>query len=211
MKIDYLKNCEYIDGFLGYPNDVLVELEKEHKSDRVNIQPNIGLQAAHLLKIMLLLTNAKRVLEIGTCIGYSSIFIGEFLKMTGGKLTTIEIDKRFIPEITANIKAAGLKDSIEVINQDAATVVDNLPPGYDLILLDANKPLYLKIRERLVDLLRVGGVIVADDTLFKPMGAKERLADPMDKYNTLVFKDKRLQNTILPIGDGITLSIKTSE
>ncbi len=198
----------YINSFLTYPNPVLPEMERKHQT-RINIQPNMSLQGATLLQCLLTMNNAKHVIEIGACIGYSAIFIGEVMKQNEGKLHTIEIDERFIPEIYENILSADLYKQIEVINGDAEQKLEAIPGDADCIVLDANKPLYPRILDLCVEKLKVGGFIFADDTLFKPMGFAKRLSEPMDEYNKLVFKRKDLKSTILPIGDGITLSIKT--
>ena len=73
---------------------------------------------------------------------------------------------------------------------------------------DSSKQAYITTLERCINLLRTGGVLVADDTLFKPMGMPKQMSDPVDEYNQRVFHDNRLYSTILPIGDGITLSVK---
>jgi predicted O-methyltransferase YrrM len=182
-------------------------MERKHQT-RVNIQPNMSLQGATLLQCLLTMANAKYVIEIGACIGYSAIFIGEIMKKTGGKLYTIEIDERFIPEIYENILSADLFKQIEVIQGDAKVKLQELPRGADCIVLDANKPLYPKILDECVDKLKPCGFIFADDTLFRPMGMSERLSAPMDEYNKMVFERDDLINTILPVGDGITLSVK---
>jgi predicted O-methyltransferase YrrM len=154
------------------------------------------------------MAQAKYVIEIGACIGYSAIFIGEILKLTGGKLFTIELDERFIPEIYENILSADLFKQVNVISGDAEIKLPGLPDNADCIVLDANKPLYPRILEVCVKKIRPGGFIFADDTLFRPMGMSERLSAPMDEYNKLVFAHPALISTILPVGDGITLSIK---
>ncbi len=211
MSESYTSNTiiSYINSFLSYPNPVLPEMERKHQT-RINIQPNMSLQGATLLQCLLIMNNAKHVIEIGACIGYSAIFIGEVMKKNGGKLYTIEIDERFIPEIYENILSADLYKQIEVINGDAEEKLDTISGEADCIVLDANKPLYPRILTKCIDKLRVGGFIFADDTLFKPMGLAKRLSEPMDEYNKLVFNQSNLISTILPIGDGITLSIKTS-
>lgn len=211
MSDSYTSNTiiAYINSFLSYPNPVLPEMERKHQT-RINIQPNMSLQGATLLQCLLTMNNAKHVIEIGACIGYSAIFIGEVMKKNDGKLYTIEIDERFIPEIYENILSADLYKQIEVINGDAEEKLDTISGEADCIVLDANKPLYPRILTKCIDKLRVGGFIFADDTLFKPMGLAKRLSEPMDEYNKLVFNQSNLISTILPIGDGITLSIKTS-
>ncbi len=196
----------YIDSFISYPNQILKELEIAHQ-ERINVQPNITKQGARLLSWFIILKDAKNVLEIGTCLGYSAIWAGEALKKTKGKLTTIEIDERFVKENVVNIEKAGLADRIEVIAGDAIEVVKDLKDKYDIIIIDSNKPLYNKVIDSCINLLNPKGIIYADDTLFLPMGFKDRLAKPMDQYNHYVIKHPLLETTILPVGDGITISV----
>lgn len=195
----------YIDTFISYPNPVLLKLELAH-NERVNVQPNITKQGARLLYWFIVQIEAKKVLEIGTCLGYSAIWAGEALKKTGGKLTTIEIDERFVKENVLNIKEANLSSIIEVVQGDAIEIVQHLEEKFDLIIIDSNKPLYLKVIDKCIELLNPKGIIFADDTLFLPMGFKDRLAKPMDDYNKYVMSHPALETTILPVGDGITLS-----
>ncbi len=196
----------YIDSFIEYPNDVLKELEQAHE-ERINVQPNITKQGANLLYWFIILKEAKNILEIGTCLGYSAIWAGQGLRQTKGKLTTIEIDYRFVKENIENINRAGLADIVSVIEGDAVQVVEKLNEKYDIIIIDSNKPLYNKIVDTCIKLLKPKGIIYADDTLFLPMGFKNRLAKPMDEYNHYVMRHPLLETTILPVGDGITISV----
>ena len=181
------------------------ELEKAHQ-ERINVQPNITKQGARILYWFILMNNAKSVLEIGTCLGYSAIWAGKALKKTAGKLTTIEIDERFVKENVENIKKAKLDHIIEVVNGDAKDYLEKDLNKYDVIIIDSNKPLYNKIIDRCIDLLNPKGLIFADDTLFLPLGYKERLSKPMDVYNRYVMQHPKLETIILPVGDGITIS-----
>lgn len=195
----------YIDSFINYPNELLEKLEIAHQ-ERVNVQPNITKQGGKLLAWFILLKDAKSVLEIGTCLGYSAIWAGQALRQTQGKLTTIEIDERFVKENVENIKKARLDDIIEVVSGDARDFVQRVEAKYDIIIIDSNKPLYNQIIERCIELLNPQGLIFADDTLFLPLNYKERLAKPMDEYNKFVSQHPKLETIILPVGDGITIS-----
>lgn len=195
----------YIDSFIEYPNTLLEQLELAHQ-ERINVQPNLTKQGAKLLYWFIVFRNAKKVLEIGTCLGYSAIWAGEALRRTQGNLTTIEIDERFVKENVENIRKANLDDIIEVVSGDARDFVKTTQDKYDIIIIDSNKPLYNQIIDTCVELLNPNGLIFSDDTLFLPLGYKDRLSKPMDEYNHYVSKHPRLETTILPVGDGITIS-----
>lgn len=195
----------YIDSFIEYPNEILKELEVAHH-ERINVQPNITKQGARLLYWFIVFRGAKSVLEVGTCLGYSAIWAGEALRKTQGKLTTVEIDERFVKENVENIKEANLDDIIQVISGDARDFVKRTKDKYDIIIIDSNKPLYNQIIDTCIELLNPKGLIFSDDTLFLPLGFKDRLAKPMDEYNRYVSQHPKLETTILPVGDGITIS-----
>jgi predicted O-methyltransferase YrrM len=152
--------------------------------------------------------DVRRALEFGTCIGYSTLFLSQALEKTNGRLTAIEVNEKFFQETERNVERAGLSRIVELIHGDASQVIDDLKGPFDLILQDAAKGLYAVMLERCVQLVRPGGVIVADDALFRPMGFREELSQAMDEYNEKVFADARLVSTILPIGDGLTISVR---
>lgn len=197
---------DYIDNFIEYPNPYLAELDERYRSI-VKVQPNVTKQGGNFLYQLIVMKSVKRVLEIGLCLGYSTIWIAEALKFTHGKVTSLEIDSRFIEPAQANIDKAGVSEFVEIINVDAAEYVKSNKDKYDLIIIDANKPLYMEIIDDVIDQLNTGGIIYADDTLFRPLGYKERLSRPMDIYNSYVMQHPLLISTILSIGDGVTMSI----
>jgi len=201
------KISDYIDSFITSKNPVLNKLTEEY-INRVDISPCIGLQTGRFISWLIQLTNAKNVLEFGTCIGYSTVCLAEAVKLNNGTLTAIEVSPNHCKETTKNLKEAGLLDYVNLIHGDASVEIDKLAGNYDFILQDSLKVLYPTMLNKCIELTKVGGIIVADDTLFKPLGMKEKFRKPMDEYNELVFADTRLKSTILPIGDGLTISIK---
>jgi predicted O-methyltransferase YrrM len=201
------KLLEYIGGFLSHTNPVLKELEEEYQT-REDVVPHIGIHVGVFLNWLIQVMRAKRVLEFGTCIGYSTIFLGLGLQKTGGHLIAIESREEFYQEAERNVERAGLSDVVELIQGDASQIVHDLVGPFDLILQDAAKSLYPVMLEKCIQLIRPGGVIAADDALFRPMGVREELSEHMDAYNEKVFADPRLVSTILPIGDGLTISMK---
>ena len=122
--------------------------------------------------------------------------------------TGIEVSEIFYEEAYANIEKAGLSEYVEMIHGDAAEIVNQLEGPFDFILQDSAKPLYSKLLNKTIELVRVNGIIAADDALFLPMGYEEINAKAIHQYNIMVFNEPRLYSTILPIGDGLTLSVK---
>jgi predicted O-methyltransferase YrrM len=202
-----MDNAEYIKSFLSLDNMQLASISQEEQF-RKNIQPSIGLEAGKLLGLLVRLIQAQRVLEFGTSIGYSTIWLAEALRSIEGRLISVEYDKDLYEETKRNIKAAGLSSTVELVWGDAQTVIKEVEGPFDMILQDSAKPLYPVLLERCVSLTRKNGLIIADDALFKPMGIAEKFSDPIHRYNELVFSDPRLYSTILPIGDGLAISLK---
>ncbi len=198
----------YIDTFLPYENPILKDEEIQGNSRR-DIQPNIGRQTGTFLSWMIQLMKARQVLEFGTCIGYSTIFLAQALEKTDGFLTAVEFREDLYQETKRNLEAAGLSHRVTLIQGDANLVITQLTGPYDLILQDSDKKLYAPLIDRCIDLLRPGGVLAADDTLFP---AKPEIPDqfkqPIQRYNEQIFADPRLSTTMLPLGDGLSISIK---
>lgn len=197
----------YIQSFITLDNKQLIAISEEGER-RDDIRPFVGLEVGKLLGLLIRIIDAKNVLEFGTCLGYSTVWIAEALKETGGKFISIEYDKNFYEETKKNIELAGLSDVVELILGDASKVIETIEGSFDLILQDSDKSLYSTMLEKCISLTRKNGLIIADDALFKPMGVPEKFSEPVHRYNKKVFSDKRLYSTILPIGDGVVISTK---
>jgi predicted O-methyltransferase YrrM len=199
---------KYIRSFLAYDNPILPDMEIQAKTwadTRSFIEPEVAKAICLLIRLM----GAKRVLELGTCIGYSGIWIAESLKVTGGKLTTIDYDERLIKEARSNFAAAGVTEFVDFIEGDILRIMDKFEDGcFDMVVQDCKKSLYPELIEQCIRVTRKGGMIVADDTLYRPKGITEKLSAHTHKYNEMVFGDKRLYSTIINAGDGVTLSLK---
>ncbi len=123
----------------------------------LNVPQNDG----RLLRLLAESTNAKQVVELGTSTGYSAIWLGMALQKTGGKLTTYEIDAGRAAAARANFKKAGLSDIITVIEGDAHEKLTQFKDPVDIVFLDADKEGYLDYLNKLLPLLRPGGLIIA--------------------------------------------------
>ena len=179
--------------------------EKTWADTRSFIEPEV----AKLICLLIRTMNAKKVLELGTCIGYSGIWISEALKHTDGKLTTIEYDEILIKEAKQNFKNAGVMEQIDLIEGDILKIIGKFDNGsFDMVVQDSKKALYPELLEECIRLTRSGGMIIADDTLYRPKGITEKLSAHTHRYNEMVFSDKRLYSTIINVGDGVTLSFK---
>ncbi len=206
---------EYIREKTVHNNPLLTELEEYATLNKVPIAEP---ETARLMSVLTKLVRPKKILEIGTAIGYSSIIMAQGLD-ADGKITTLEYDSKTAEIARENIKRAGLADKIQVIEADAKDYLSYLDEDetYDMVFLDGPKAHYLFMLEDAVRLLRKGGLLVSDNILFKGMTAddghfarrKVTIIHRLREYIDALMAHPQLETSILSQGDGVTLSIKT--
>lgn len=202
---------EYIRNFIRRPFPIMAELEAKN-SLRNDIQPPIEPEIGQFLVFLIRSYQSKKILEIGTGNGYSTLWLRSALP-SGGHITTIDSKKRLHDEAVETFKKASCDDCITALFGEAEKLIPELaqkePESFDFIFQDAGKYLYPQLLDATVALLKPGGVIVADDTLFKVNDTiRENLGRHTHQYNEAVFDDSRLVSTIVPIGHGLTISLK---
>lgn len=156
---------------------------------------NVPPQDGRFLRIMAESMNAKNVVEIGTSTGYSGIWFGMALQKTGGKLTTFEIDAGRAAKARANFKKAGMDDIITLVEGDAHEKVKELKGKIDIIFLDADKEGYIDYLNKLLPLVRPGGLVIAHNITLG-------MADP--RYMEAITTNPNLE-TIVRSGVSLTL------
>lgn len=202
-----MEQLAYIYRFLQIPNKQLeVILEEEKK--RHDVCPSIGPIIGSLIYTIVQLIQAKKVVEFGTCLGYSTIWLAEALSKTDGQLTSIETCPRLLQETKENVKKAGLEHRVTFHLGKAEEVFKKLTGPYDLILQDAAKAIYLPMLNECVAKLRPGGLLISDDVLFPTLPVRQRQKDLLEAYNQALFNHPDLETIILPIGDGLAISRK---
>jgi predicted O-methyltransferase YrrM len=166
---------------------------------------------ARCLTLLLRLARPARVLEIGTSIGYSTTTMARVVSAYGGKIATIEYDRTVAAQAWKNFERAGLSGCIDLLVGDAREIVPRLEAGFDFIFMDVEKRLYPELLPDCVRLLRTGGILSAEDTLFPAMHLPaqwQEMIPPLDEFNRLVCAHPELESTLLPIGDGLTVAVK---
>ena len=167
---------------------------------------------SRMLYVLMRLTHAQRILEIGTSIGYSTVSIANAIKGYNGKIFTIEYDQQVAQQAMRNFERAGVAQNIEVKIGDAREIVPRIQEQFDLIFQDVgDKELYPLLFDDCVRLLKIGGLLLAEDTLFPVMELSASWAHsvaPIQKFNEMVAESSFLESTILPIGDGLTVAVK---
>ena len=191
----------------------LEELEEEAKKARI---PIIRKETQQLLKLLLAMNCPERILEIGTAIGFSALLM-EMCNPKPCRITTVENYGKRIPAAKANFLRAGKENVIELLEGDASQVMKGLEGPYDFIFMDAAKGQYIHFLPEAMRLLAPGGVLVSDNVLQDGDIIESRFA--VTRRNRTIHKRMReylyalthmdaLTTSILPIGDGVTVSVK---
>ena len=171
------------------------------------------------LKILLIIKRPMRILEVGAAVGFSSILMSEYMP-EGGHITTIENYDKRIPIARANFKRAGKEEQIDLIEGDALEVMHGLEGPYDLIFVDAAKGQYIHYLPEVMRLLGTDGVLVSDNVLQEGDIIESRFAverrnrtihSRMREYLYELKHHDQLQTSIIPLGDGVALSVKRSD
>jgi len=178
--------------------------------------PLVDAEVGTLLRVLATAVGAKRILEIGTAIGYSGIWLAGALP-PDGSLFTLEIDPDRAREAKENFARAGLADRISVIVGDAKLMVAKVAGPFDLIFQDGAKQLYTPLLDRLVSLLRPGGLLVTDNVLWDGEVVPGFLSTPVRdendtraiaEYNQRLAAHPDLITATVPLRDGVSISVK---
>ena len=180
--------------------------------------PLVDAEVGALLRVLATSIAATRILEIGTAIGYSGIWLAGALP-AGGMLVTMEFNEERAREARENFARAGVADRVSVVVGDAQLKIAKVAGPFDFIFQDGDKKLYTPLLDRLVALLRPGGLLVTDNVLwdgevvpgFRPVPSN----DPDDtraivEYNQRVAAHPQLLTSIVPLRDGVSISVKRS-
>jgi predicted O-methyltransferase YrrM len=178
---------------------------REHdagKEDRLERLRNVEPDTAALLSVLVRATGARRILEIGTSNGYSTVWLAEAARATGGGVLSVDVDGDRTAKARANLERAGLDGQVELRVQDAADTLRAAPDdAYDLIFLDAERPAYAGYWPELVRVLRPGGLLVVDNVISH--------ADQVAELRALVAADERVSEAQAPTGAGALLVVMT--
>ena len=207
----YPAQTKYLKQFKKDDDPLIIEMEEYAKEHNVPILSN---HAAEFLEQIVMLTNPRRVLEIGTAIAYSTIRVARRLKKKS-EIHTIEMSEDNAAIAKENIEKSGLEDKIELKIGNALTIMPQLQKKYDLIFLDADKEDYKRLFDYSMILLKRGGVIFIDNLLWHGFAATQKVPKEykvstkyIREFNKVFMNQATLTSTILPVGDGIGLGIK---
>jgi predicted O-methyltransferase YrrM len=186
--------------------DELYAEGREHdaaKEDRLARLRNVEPDTARLLSVLVRATGARRILEIGTSNGYSTVWLADAARATGGGVLSVEVEPERTEQARANLARAGLEAFVELRVQDAAeTLAAAEDDAYDLVFLDAERPAYAGYWPELVRVLRPGGLLVVDNVISH--------ADQVAALRALVAADERVSEADAPTGAGALLVVMSS-
>ncbi|MDO4616545.1 MAG: O-methyltransferase [Lachnospiraceae bacterium] len=191
-------------------------LEKLYQEARDTDVPIIRREMQSFLKVFLKIHRPVSILEVGAAIGFSSIFMAEY-GTDDAQITTIENYDKRIPIARENIRKAGFEKKIRLIEGDAQDVLKNLEGTYDLIFMDAAKGQYIHFLPDILRLMHPGSVLISDNVLQDGDLIESHFL--IERRNRTIYKRMReylyelkhhplLETSIVPLGDGITISVK---
>ena len=206
----------FISSFDTGNTPFLEELEQYAKKTDV---PIIRPQVQNLLKLLLAMKEPKTILEVGTAIGFSALLMSEY-GPRDCHITTIEKYEVRIPIARENFKKAGKEKESTLIEGDATQILKELTGPYDMIFMDAAKGQYIHFLPDILRLLPTGGILISDNVLQDGDVLQSRYAvtrrdrtihSRMREYLYELTHHEGLQTDILPIGDGVTVSVKKEQ
>src|SRR3954451_23964629 len=206
---------QYLAGLNHAGDPVLDEIARGNSTRGL---PLVDAEVGALLRVLATAIGATRILEIGTCIGYSGIWLASALP-PHGMLITMEMDVERAAVAKANFERAGLSDRVSIMVGDAALKIVKVAGPFDLVFQDGHKPLYNTPLDPLVRLLRPGGLLVTDNVLWDgevvPGFVDRPRRDDEDtraiaEYNERISTHPQLLTAIVPLRDGVSISVKRS-
>lgn len=191
----------------------LHEMERQAKADNV---PIIRTETGSLLRLLLTMQKPRSILEVGTAVGFSALLMSEYMP-ADCRITTIEKYEKRIPIAKENFRKAGREERITLLEGDAALILAQLQTPFDFIFMDAAKGQYLHFLPDVLRLLNPGGLLVSDNVLQDGDIIESRYAvsrrdrtihGRMREYLYELKHNPALETSILPVGDGVTVSYK---
>ena len=202
----------YIDNHSSDESDILYELRRETELKCLNPIMLSGKIQGNFLAIISKLIKPFNVLEIGTYTGYSTLCIAKGLS-PAGMIHTIDKNEELLQIQNKYFEKSGLRNQIKQYTGDALDIIPKLKFDFDMVFLDADKENYVKYLELISPILKPGGVLLTDNVLWhgkilESPENQDRVTRLIDNFNKKILEDKSLKTVMLPIRDGISLTLK---
>jgi caffeoyl-CoA O-methyltransferase len=200
---------KYADAFSSAEPDLLAELARETHATQKDPQMIVGHGEGLLLRLLVRLCGARRVLEIGTFTGYSALAMACALP-EDGELVTCDVDATCTALARRYWERSPHGKKIRLVLAPAIETIASLRGPLDFVFIDADKPNYVKYWEAALPLVRSGGAIVADNVLWsgRVLDPKEESDRALAAFNAHVRRDARVEHVMLPVRDGVTIAVK---
>lgn len=204
---------DYLTRLRRDPHEYLAVIEREGRAEGRAI---VCADTGALLHTLALGGGAKRILEIGTSIGYSTLWLAAALP-ADGMMISMECEAALAGRARDHLIVAGYGSRVSVMVGDATRFLHKIAGPFDFIFQDSDKMLYLPMHHRLVELLRPGGVLVADNILWNgevipgyvnDKSHSDTTTAAIVSFNRHLADDPRLYTSFLPVGDGVSVSVK---
>ncbi len=202
---------KYIDQHCSDESDALQQLNRKTQTDVLMPQMLSGKVQGQFLQLFSHAVQPNRVLEIGTYTGYSAICLAEGLAKNG-QLISIDINEELSELASEFIEKAGHQSRIRLLHGKAAEIIPSLDMELDLVFIDADKTNYSLYFDLVIDHVKSGGFILADNVLYHGDVLEHetagRNAKAMHAYNEKILNDSRVECVLLPLRDGVMISRK---
>lgn len=208
---------DYMNSLVQELPPYLRELEKTALMESI---PIIRKETQTFLKVLISMKQPKRILEVGTAVGFSSLFMSEYMP-EGCSITTIEKMPLRLEKAKKNFMEANLGEKVTLLEGDALIILSNLakskPFAFDFIFMDAAKAQYMNFLPEVMKLLPIGGVLITDNVLQDGTVAESRYSitrrdrtihSRMREYLFALTHMEEMETSIVPVGDGVTVSVR---
>jgi predicted O-methyltransferase YrrM len=170
-------------------------------AERLQRLRNVEADSARVLAVLARAVGARRLLEIGTSNGYSTLWLADAVRSVGGRMTTVDIDASRTAMAARNLQRAGLSHLVDLRVEDAARTLRQSPDcAWDMIFLDAERPFYAGYWPDLVRVLRPGGLLAVDNVISH--------AEQLEDFRALVTADEHVTASEVPTGAGLLLVVR---
>ena len=206
----------YLDSLHRPVDPLLDEIEQDGRARGL---PLVHPASARLLRTLVVATGARRILEIGTAIGYSAIWMAQ-AQPAGGLLISLEKDAGRAAAARANVARAELSERVSIIVGEASRYLHKVAGPFDLVFQDSDKHLYEAMLRRSIELLRPGGLLVCDNVLWsgevvegfrQPATRGTAEAEALRAFNRRLAAEPALLTTFLAVGDGLSISVRLAD
>jgi predicted O-methyltransferase YrrM len=205
---------KYLGELLPKRDSLMIEMEGQALKETIPVvTPAVGNYLAWLVKV----SHASRILEVGTAIGYSTLWLAKGLENREGKITTIDLNVDRATRAKEYFQRAGVQEKIQVHMGDARKILPDFQPSeFDFVFVDAAKGEYLDYLELVLPLISPGGVLVVDNVLFRGWvvpGSEfapkyDRMVGRLREFLAKLTQNPEFETSVLPFGDGLAVSVR---